>query len=212
MIERLIEASAPLSGDGDLLLASKSETRARLLAGAGLAFRQEPASIDEAALKDVLKAAGVTGGQAALALAERKAALLSDRQRAAFVIGADQILVCDNLWYDKPADLAAARAQLLALRNRSHRLHAAVCVARGGAILWRHVAQARLTMRDFSTAFLDRYLAAAGEAVLSSVGAYQIEGLGAQLFSAVAGDGFAILGLPLIPLLAFLRENGVVQR
>ena len=104
MIERLIEASAPLSGDGDLLLASKSETRARLLAGAGLAFRQEPASIDEAALKDVLKAAGVTGGQAALALAERKAALLSDRQRAAFVIGADQILVCDNLWYDKPAD------------------------------------------------------------------------------------------------------------
>jgi septum formation protein len=121
------------------------------------------------------------------------------------VIGCDQILVCDNVWYDKPADLAAARRQLLALRGRPHVLETATVVLRDGVEIWRHLASPKLTIRDFSEAFLDIYLAAEGERVLGSVGAYRLEGPGIQLFEAIEGDHIAILGLPLLPLLGFLR-------
>jgi septum formation protein len=126
------------------------------------------------------------------------------------VIAADQMLVCDNAWSDKLADLAAARAQLLALRGRRHELVSAVCVVRDTTRLWHDVDRPALTMRSFGDGFLDDYLASAGDDVLGSVGAYRLEGHGIQLFSRIDGDYFAILGLPLLPLLAFLRGHGVV--
>jgi hypothetical protein len=126
------------------------------------------------------------------------------------VIGADQVLECDGVLFDKPVDLAAARAQLLALRGRTHRLVSAVVLARDGQRAWHHVDRADLTMRDFSAGFLDHYLESSGDAVLSSVGAYQLEGRGVQLFVRIDGDYFSILGLPLLPLLDILREQGVL--
>jgi septum formation protein len=122
------------------------------------------------------------------------------------------MLECDGRWFDKPADRAAARAQLRALSGRSHSLHSAACVARDGERLWLEVTQAKLAMRELSDGFLDAYLDAAGPAVTHSVGAYQLEGLGVQLFRAIDGDHFTVLGLPLLPLLAFLREHDMVPR
>jgi septum formation protein len=129
----------------------------------------------------------------------------------ALVIGADQMLDCAGEWFDKPADLAAARRQLLALRGREHRLLNSLVVAHGGARRWHFADHAVITVRPFSEAFLDDYLAVAGTDVLHSVGGYQLEGLGSQLFDTVEGDFFSILGLPLLPLLAFLREHGVLK-
>ena len=141
-------------------------------------------------------------------LAELKAVRVSTRRPGALVIGADQMLDCDGAWFDKPADRDAARAQLLALRHKTHRLTSSVVAVRDGRRVWHHTESAKLTMRNFSEGFLDRYLEQAGAAVLSSVGAYQLEGLGAQLFLQVEGDFFTILGLPLLALMDFLRENG----
>ncbi|MFZ5791410.1 MAG: Maf family protein [Pseudomonadota bacterium] len=193
-----------------LRLASASVTRARLLENAGLAFAAEPAPVDEEEAKRALEAEGADAAAIAEALAELKARAVSRRHPGAFVIGADQVLDCDGRRFDKPADLAAARAQLLALRGRTHELVSAAVVVRDGKRLWHHVGRARLTMRPFSDAFLDRYLAQAGPAILGSVGAYQLEGLGAQLFARIEGDHFTILGLPLLPLLDFLRTHGLV--
>ena len=128
------------------------------------------------------------------------------------MIGADQLLVCEGRWFDKPPDMVAARAQLLALRGRPHELMTAMVCWRGGQRVWQHLARPRLTMRGFSDAFLDAYLALEGEAVLGSVGAYRLEGPGVQLFDAVEGEHSAILGLPLLPLLDFLRGHGVLLR
>lgn len=188
-----------------LLLASASPTRAAMLARAGLACRAEPARVDEAAVREAMRAEGAGPRDTAMALAELKAGRLSNRYPELFVIGADQILSCGTAWFDKPADLDHARAHLLALRGKTHVLHTAVCVARGGSVLWRHVEEPALSMRAFSDSLLDGYLERQGEAVLGSVGAYRIEECGAQLFDKVEGDWFAILGLPLLPLLAFLR-------
>lgn len=193
-----------------LLLASASLTRARLLENAGLAFAAEAAPVDEDEAKRALEAEGSDAAAIAAALAELKARAVSRRHPGAFVIGADQVLDCDGRRFDKPADLAAARAQLLALRGRTHELVSAAVVVRDGRPLWHHVGRARLTMRPFSDVFLDRYLAEAGDAILGSVGAYQLEGRGAQLFARVEGDYFTILGLPLLPLLDFLRAHGLV--
>ena len=121
------------------------------------------------------------------------------------------MLDCQGSWFDKPADGAAARRQLLALCGKAHRLHTGAAVARNGRMLWQHLDAAELTMRPFSEAFLDHYLARAGKAVLTSVGVYQLEGLGAQLFARVEGNHFTILGLPLLPLLAFLRDEGALE-
>lgn len=193
-----------------VILASGSATRARLLAAVGLSIARETAGVDEAEVKAALKAEGAPAARVAEALAELKAVKVSRRHPGAFVIGCDQMLDCDGRWFDKPDSLAAARAQLLALAGRDHRLLTSVVVVRDGTRLWHHSESATLTMRSFSDGFLDTYLAAVGDAAMGSVGAYQLEGPGAQLFARIRGDYFAILGLPLLPLLDFLRNHGVV--
>ena len=195
-----------------VLLASASAARARLLRDAGVAIATDPADVDEAAIKATQRRASAGALDCAMALAVAKARAISARHPDALVIGGDQILTCGTEWYDKPADLAAARNQLAALRGRAHCLATAICVCVSGEIVWRSASEPVLTMRDFSDAFLDAYLATEGEALLSSVGAYRLEGPGAQLFAAVEGDQFAIQGLPLIELLNFLREAGALAR
>jgi septum formation protein len=193
-----------------VVLASASAARAALLRAAGIPIFVDAAAIDEAEVKASLQAARAEPAAIAEALAELKAQRVSRRHAGNLVIGADQVLDCEGVLFDKPADLAAARSQLLALRGRRHQLVSAAVLVRDGQRLWHHVARADLTMREFSTDFLDRYLRSAGGAALSSVGAYQLEGAGAQLFASIDGDYFTILGLPLLPLLGILREHGVL--
>lgn len=199
-----------LSRPPAVVLASASAARASVLRAAGLAFAVDPASLDEESVKASLRDNGADGADAAETLAGLKAAQVCRNHPGALVIGADQMLECEGVWFDKPADTDGAREHLLSLRGRTHELISAVCVWRDGEALWRHAESARLTMRPFSTAFLEHYLEAAGDGVCDSVGAYRIEGIGAQLFSAIDGNHFTILGLPLLPLLGFLREHGVI--
>ena len=201
---------APASAGAELVLASASAARSRVLRDAGLAFVVEPAAVDEAALAASMTADGGGGAEVASALAELKAMRVASRHAGALVIGADQVLVCEGRLFAKPETADRARADLRALRGRTHELMSAVCVARDGQPLWRHLARARMAMRSFSDTFLEDYLEATGEDALASVGAYQVEGLGAQLFSRIEGDHTAILGLPLLPLLDFLRGHGIV--
>lgn len=194
-----------------LVLASRSPARARLLRAAGVPFTQQEAAIDEAAVRDGLRAEGVTAEDAAVVLAELKARRVSDQVGPeAVVLGSDSIVDVDGEWPEKPLDRAAARAQLLRLRGRRHRLVSAAVACRGSARIWHHVEAARVWMRPFSDGFLDAYLDQAGEGVLGSVGAYHIEGLGAQLMARVEGDFFTIQGLPLLPVLQMLRDQGVL--
>lgn len=191
-----------------LVLASQSAARRALLDAAGLRFEARPAAVDEDAVKQSARAEGASPSDAALLLAELKAARIRDPD--ALVIGADQLLVCEGRWFDKPPHLDAARAHLLALRGRTHELVTAACCMRAGQVVWHHVATPRMRMRAFSDAFLDAYLALEGPRVLSSVGAYRLEGPGIHLFDRVDGDHASILGLPLLPLLGFLRQHGVL--
>jgi septum formation protein len=193
-----------------LVLASASAARAAVLLAAGLRCAVQAAAVDEAAIKASAQAEGLTPGDAAILLADAKAARVARRNSEALVLGADQLLVCEGRWFDKPADLAAARDHLLALRGRPHELVTAMVCWRHGGRVWQHLARPRLTMRAFSEEFLDAYLAAEGAAVLGSVGAYRLEGLGVHLFAEVRGEHAAILGLPLLPLLGFLRDHGVL--
>lgn len=193
-----------------VVLASASPSRRWLLDNAGLVFANEAAQIDERAVKAALAADGADAGQVAETLAELKAQRVARHHTGGLVIGADQMLECNGVWFDKPADLDHAAAHLRALGGRTHELISAVCVVRDGTRLWHHTDRARLTMRPLDDDFIAAYLAALGEAALTSVGAYQLEGLGAQLFSRVEGDYFTVLGLPLLPLLDFLRNHGVV--
>ncbi|NKB55478.1 MAG: septum formation protein Maf [Alphaproteobacteria bacterium] len=193
-----------------VILASASPSRAAVLRNAGVSIESDPASIDEDAVKDSFRKDNGSAAQVAEALAELKAQRVSQRHDDALVIGADQMLQCGGIWFDKPVDLDQARGHLVALRGKTHELLAAVCVVRNGQCIWRHLESARLTMRSFSDAFLDEYLDTVGEAACLSVGAYQLEGRGAQLFSQIEGDYFTILGLPLLPLLGFLVNQGVV--
>lgn len=196
-----------------LILASGSQTRLRMLRDAGVDVAAVPAHVDEAAVKEALKAEGATAEAAAEALAELKAARVARHYGPDdVVLGADQILDCNGVWFDKPADLDHARAHLQALRGKPHRLVSVAVAFRNNQRIWHQASSARLTMRPFSDDFLEHYLTQAGEAVLSSVGAYQLEGLGAQLFSSIDGDHFTILGLPLIPLLDFLRIQGLLLK
>jgi septum formation protein len=196
-----------------VILASASATRARLLAAAGITLEQRPAAVDEDAIREALRAEGATPADTAVALAELKAARVASQASAAvIVLGADQILSCEDRWFAKPLDLAEARAQLEALAGRRHELATAVVAFRGGARIWHSVTVARLWLRPCSSAFLDDYLAAIGEQALGSVGAYQIEGPAVQLFARVEGDRFAIQGLPLLEVLEFLRAQGVLAR
>lgn len=196
-----------------LILASSSRSRAGLLKAAGVDFSVDPAGIDEASVRATLEAKGNTPepSDVALVLAQTKASVVSERHPDALVIGADQILVREGRIWTKPESRDAARNQLVDLRGKTHSLISAVACARAGTIEWTYDAQARLTMRDFSNAFLGTYLALAGDAITQSVGAYQLEGLGIQLFSKIEGDYFTILGLPLLPLLAYLRSCGLVE-
>lgn len=193
-----------------LILASASRSRADLLRAAGLDFLVEPAAVDEAELKASMSAEQAPASAVAEALAELKARRVSRRHPGALVIGADQMLDCDGRWYDKPTDREQAMAHLRALRDRTHELVTSVCVVRDQTPLWHHTDRARLTMRPFSDTFVTDYLDKIGDRACDSVGAYQLEGLGAQLFGRIEGDYFTILGLPLLPLLVFLREHGVV--
>ncbi|TWA84288.1 septum formation protein [Azospirillum brasilense] len=193
-----------------VVLASGSRTRAEMLERAGVRVTLAPAAVDEEEIKLAARAEGAPVEDVAEALAELKAQRVTRKHPGALVIGADQMLECEGRWFDKPADRDAARAQLQDLRGKTHRLVSCAVVLRDGERLWHHVDRARLTMRPFSDAFLESYLNAAGDDVLGSVGAYHLEGLGAQLFHRVDGDFFTILGLPLLPLLGFLRVHGVI--
>lgn len=195
----------------ELVLASGSATRQRLLRDAGVACSVDIPNVDETAVLESLAAEGASARDAADVLAELKAVKVSARHPTAFVVGADQILSIEREFFRKPAGIGAARDQLKALRGRTHVLTSAVVVARGGSAVWRDVREARLTMRNFSDAFLEDYLAHVGADILGSVGAYRVEGIGIQLFSRVEGDHFTIQGLPLVPLLDFLRTHGVVK-
>ena len=167
----------------------------------------EPAGVDEAAIKREARHGGESAIGVAVILATEKARAVSERDPDSLVIGADQLLASGAVWFDKPRDLGEAREQLLGLRGRTHVLATAVCVAQNGVPVWRATSTPELTMRRFSEKFLDEYLAAEGEALLGSVGAYRLESRGIQLFSRIRGDYFAILGLPLLELLGFLRER-----
>jgi septum formation protein len=195
-----------------LILASSSIVRAHLLERAGITFEICPARIDEDAIKQSLLAEGARPRSIADALAEMKALRISISHPDALILGADQVLDLDGELLSKCETISEARLQLARLRGCTHRLLSAVVLARNNAVIWRHVAEARLAMRDFSDAFLDSYLAQEGEAVLGSVGGYRLEGLGVQLFERVDGDYFSVLGLPLVPLLAALRDQKVLQR
>jgi septum formation protein len=190
-----------------IILASKSAARRAVLDGAGVPYEALVAGVDEDAVKAGLLAEGAGPREIADALAELKAIRVS-RGRPEFVIGSDQTLDLDGELYDKAETVDAARERLKLLRGRTHKLHSAVVVAKEGAPIWREVVSASLTMRDFSDAFLEDYLATEGEAALGSVGCYRLEGPGAQLFSRIEGDYFAILGLPLMGLLDLLRRHG----
>lgn len=201
----MLQASIPR-----LILASQSFARRALLASGGLAFAVEPAAVDEAEAKSAVQADGGSPEDATILLAALKAQRVARRAPDALVIGADQILVCDGSWYDKPETLDAAREQLRALRGKQHMLVTGMVCQRGEARVFQHLARPRLVMRAFSDAFLEDYLAAEGDAVISSVGAYRLEGLGVQLFERIEGEHAAILGLPLLALLGFLRQHGVL--
>lgn len=193
------------------VLASGSASRRQILTNAGVLFEAVPADIDEDALKDAMLREGVPVAAVAGRLAEAKARDVANRHSDALVLGADQTLLFDDGLVSKCADLSAARALLKRLKGRTHQLVGGYVMARGGATVWRHEAVSTLTMRSFSDAFLDRYLAEEGEGLLSAVGCYKLEGLGAQLFERVEGDYFAVLGLDLQPVLAELRRQGVLD-
>ena len=195
--------------DEPLLLASASAARRAMLKAAGIPIEVKPADVDERSLQR--NCASGAGQDIALLLAKAKAQAVSVIVPSRIVVGADQTLSCDDSLFNKPASREAAFDQLMTLRGRTHELHSAVAVARGGAVLFAHCATARLTMRPFSEVFLRSYLDALGAAAMQSVGVYQIEGLGAHLFERIDGDHFTILGLPLLPLLAFLRDHGLLQ-
>jgi len=187
-------------------LASQSAIRASLLRAAGVVLSTASPGVDEDAVKAEM--AGASPREIAVALADRKALALSGK-REGLVIGADQTLEFEGRSFDKAANVGEARERLIMLRGKTHELHAAVAVAQGGAVIWRDVASVRLTMRPFTDIFLAAYLAG-NEGALSSVGCYQLEGEGAQLFSSIEGDYFAILGLPLLSLLDCLRREGAL--
>jgi septum formation protein len=191
-----------------LILASRSPIRASLLAQARVRFEVVPPRLDEAALKGSLLAEGAPPRDVADSLAEMKARRVAAKHPDALVLGLDQVLTAEGRLFDKPRDLTEAATHLRLLRGRQHTLLSAAVICRADTPLWRHVGAARLWMRAFSDEFLDGYLSSGGEEILESVGAYKLEAGGAQLFDRIEGDYFTILGLPLLPILAFLRLHG----
>jgi septum formation protein len=201
--------TVPSAPPGSLILASRSEARARMLREAGVTAEAMSAAIDEAAVKAGMLVESAPPRDVADMLAELKARRVARRHPDRLVLGADQVLVLDGVIFDKPDDRPAARAQLAALRGKKHELLSAAVIFEAGAPVWRHVGRAVLTMRPFSDTFLEEYLDAEGALAFDSVGGYRIEARGAQLFSHVAGDLFTIMGLPLLEVLGFLRIRGI---
>jgi len=195
----------------NLILASASRHRAKLLEDAGLVFACIPSTLDERAIEAPLESAEVLPEDRAEILAEAKAISVSENHPDHYVIGCDQILAFDGSVLHKPKDMTDARRRLIELAGRTHYLFSAVVLAKNGETLWRHVSPCAMTMRQMSPEFIGRHLAEVGETILSSVGAYQIEGQGAQLFEKIEGDLFSIIGLPLLPLLAALRNEGLLD-
>ncbi len=195
-----------------IVLSSVSASRRKLMTQCGVPYKTAKPGFAEGPVKAAMKTAGASAADVAVALAEGKANSIAEILPGHFVIGADQMLECEGKWFDKPADRAAARVHLQTLRGKTHHLITAAVVAHEGKIVWRHTETAKMTMRDFSDAFLDQYLDRAGEGITRSVGAYELEGAGAMLFDKVDGDFFAILGLPLIPLLTGLRAAGALPK
>jgi septum formation protein len=191
-----------------LVLASRSKSRHAVLNAAGIPHEIEPADIDE---RRIEQHAGASAAEVAQVLAREKALVVSARRPGVLVLGADQTLAVGSHRFSKPTDRAAARAQLLCLRQQTHELHSAIAVTRNNTILFQHHEVARLTMRAFTDEFLETYLDAVGVAVTVSVGGYQLEKLGIQLFDRIEGDHFVILGLPLLPLLEFFRREGLLM-
>jgi septum formation protein len=196
--------------DAPLILASQSKTRRMLLAAAGVAVEADPADLDERGLE--AGAQSKAAGAVAALLAREKAIAVARKHGGGLTLGADQTLSFGDERLAKPQDRDAARAQLRTLCGRTHELHSAIAFVQHEAVLFEHVGVARLTMRNFSERFLELYLDAAGDSVTTSVGAYQLEGLGAQLFERVDGDYFTVLGLPLLEALEFLRRCGCLAR
>lgn len=194
----------------ELILASGSSARRTLLVAAGLNVTVKPAGIDEGRVKREARTAGADAAATALCLAELKAQAVAKSHPESLVIGADQLLVCEEVWFDKPADVASAGEQLRRLRGRTHELITAVACYRGDKHLWHHIVAPRLAMREFSDGFLDAYLGHEKDAVTTSVGGYRLEGLGIHLFDAIDGEHAAILGLPMLALLRFLRQHGIL--
>jgi septum formation protein len=195
-------------GKDPLILASQSRARQMLLANAGISFEAVPADIDE---RSVQKNSGLSApGEIAGLLAREKALFVSSKNPGRYVVGADQTLALGNRLFSKPAGRAFAAEQLRLLAGHTHELHSAVAVARDGGIVFSDVVVARMTMRRLDESGIEAYLDQAGQAVTTSVGAYQLEGLGVHLFERIDGDHFTILGLPLLPLLAFLRGEGLL--
>jgi septum formation protein len=204
-------AKALWLGDAPLLLASGSTTRRDMLVAAGIPVEVVKPAIDERAVEKPLQEEGAPAEAIAAALACAKALAVSSLHPGRVVLGADQTLTCDGVSFHKPQDLAAASLQVATLAGRTHALHSAFVLALDGAPIVEGAQTARLTMRRLDPDFIAAYLAATGEAALTSVGAYQVEGLGAQLFETIEGDHFTILGLPLLSLLAALREHGLLR-
>lgn len=197
------------AGASGIILASGSAIRAQILRNAAVSFDVVKPSVDEEAVKIGLRAEGLAPRDQADALAEVKALSVS-RRIGGFVLGADQMLDCEGVVFDKPEGRIGAVRHLQTLRGKTHRLISAAVVAKDGAVIWRHIETPKLTMRMFDDAFIEAYLDRVGPEVEKSVGAYQLEGEGVQLFERIEGDYFSILGLPLLPLLALLRRHGVI--
>lgn len=193
------------------VLASTSPFRAAILRNAGLTFQTEPANVDERAIEQPLVEADLDAGDIAQVLAEAKAMDVSSRRPGDLVLGADQTMALDGQIQHKPDTMEEARFRLLAMSGKAHTLNSGLALVRDGQTLWRHLSVAHMHVRDLSPAFIGRYLAQAGDKVLSSVGAYQIEAEGVQLFDRIEGDHFTIIGLPLLPLLAQLRQMDVID-
>ncbi|MGV6871465.1 Maf family protein [Pseudochelatococcus sp. B33] len=190
-----------------LILASTSTTRRALVEAAGIFAETRHPGVNEREIEAQFRTSGAPIEDLALLLAREKALAVSGREPGRLVLGADQTLECEGEQFHKPADLESAKAQIAALAGRTHHLHAAAALAIDGAIVFDTVETANLTVRPLDEAFIERYVEAVGDAVLASVGGYQIEGVGIQLFSRISGDHFTILGLPLLPVLAFLRAE-----
>lgn len=212
LLEGAARSAVPsLGASRQIILASASLARRRLLARAGVRFAAKTVFVDEKKIRENLRSQGANAVQASLALAEAKTRAVPDCTPQALVIGADQILEHGGLWFGKPLNQEKAREQLKLLRGQKHTLVSSVCVLREKRVVWSHTGVAVLTMRHFSSGFLESYLAEISKTALDSAGAYQLEGTGSQLFSSVEGDYFTILGLPLLPLLEFLRLEGVLK-